>query len=557
MDASGLAIEKTCSKGVTKQTEIHWIAAPFEVLGACRDPQGSAWGKMLRWRDPDGRAHIQHVANADLHGEPAALCAGLEHHGLHIERARQRDFVSYLSSVPVKRRAAVVSRTGWHEIGRRSVFVLPGETIGPRGGERVILDAAAHGPYEARGTIEDWRDAPAKLASGHVLPVLAISAALAGPLLHLAGIEGGGVHFFGPSSKGKTTLLHLAGSVWGRGGTPGYVHAWRATANGLEGAAVGATDAALILDELGQVEAREFAAAVYSLANGAGKSRAGRDGGLREPKSWRVIFLSSGEIPIDTKLAEDRGRRARAGQLIRLLDIPVSRAFGAFDLAGSDGDAAALAKACKLAAVSAYGTAGPDFVRRLISEGVTGDGVRALVNDFVRAKVPARADGQIDRAAQRLGLIATAGEMATALGVTDWRPGEAREAAAWALAKWIEGRGGTGPAEVRQAIEQVRHFIDVHGDTRFDNLDDLGARPVPNRAGWRKGAGEDRRWMFASEVWKLDVCAGLDAKFVASVLADRSMLEKGGDGNLKVARIAGRSQRVYVVTPQILDGAGQ
>src|SRR5208337_4921096 len=127
------------------------------------------------------------------------------------------------------------------------------------------------------GTIEDWRNGVAKLASGHALPVLAISAALAGPLLYLAGIEGGGIHFFGQSSTGKTTLLSLAASVWGRGATPGYVRAWRATANGLEGAAAGATDTALILDELGQVDGRELAGALYALANGAGKARAMRD----------------------------------------------------------------------------------------------------------------------------------------------------------------------------------------------------------------------------------------------------------------------------------------
>ncbi len=149
---------------------------------------------------------------------------------------------------------------------------MPRETIGPRG-ERVILDAAAQGPYEARGTIDDWRNGAAKLASGNVLPVLAISAALAGPLLRLAGIEGGGVHFFGQSSRGKTTLLQMAASVWGRGGTPGYVRSWRATANGLEGAAAGTTDTALILDELSVVEARDAAAAIYGLANGSGKAR--------------------------------------------------------------------------------------------------------------------------------------------------------------------------------------------------------------------------------------------------------------------------------------------
>ena len=95
--------------------------------------------------------------------------------------------------------------------------MLPAETIGPKGSERVILDASAVGPYEARGTLKDWQDGIGALASGHALPVLAISAAFAGPLLQFAGQEGGGVHIFGGSSKGKTTIIQAAASVWGRG----------------------------------------------------------------------------------------------------------------------------------------------------------------------------------------------------------------------------------------------------------------------------------------------------------------------------------------------------
>ncbi len=453
-----------------------------------------------------------------------------------------------------KRRATVVSRTGWHEIGGRSVFVLPGETIGPRVAERVILDAAASGPYEARGTIEDWRDDVAKLASGHALPVLAISAALAGPLLYLAGVEGGGIHFFGQSSTGKTTLLSLAASVWGRGATPGYVRAWRATANGLEGAAAGATDTVLVLDELGQAEARELAAALYMLANGAGKARAARDGALREPRSWRVLTISSGEVPVDAKLVEDRGRKTRAGQLVRMLDIPADRAFGVFDAAGPDGDAAALATTCKRAAASAYGTAGPEFVRRLSSDGETGDKARSMVENFIAGKDLRGADGQVDRAARRLGLIAAAGELATEFGLTGWREGEAWAAAGWALAKWIEGRGGIEPAEVRQAVETVRHFIETHGEARFGNLEDPDGRSVHSRAGWRKGVGEDCRWLILPEVWKVDVCSGLDPHFVARVLAERGMIERAPDGFQQVRKIEGKAMRVYVVTPRIFHG---
>jgi hypothetical protein len=156
------------------------------VLGACRDPQGHGWGKMLRWRDADGREHVCQVADHDLHGDPAMLCAKLAEVGLRIERKGQRDFADYLSVVDARSRVTVVPP--------RASFVLPGETIGGRGSERVILDPTGQGLYEARATIDDWRNGVALLARGQLLPVLAISTALSGPLLHLIGLEGGGVH---------------------------------------------------------------------------------------------------------------------------------------------------------------------------------------------------------------------------------------------------------------------------------------------------------------------------------------------------------------------------
>src|ERR1019366_327833 len=105
------------------------------------------------------------------------------------------------------------------------------------------------------------------------------------------------------------------------------------------------------------------------------------------------------------------------------------------------------------------------------------------------------------------GCSATAGELATGIGLGPWQTGEAEAAAAWALAQWIDGRGGTEPAEVRQAIEQVRLFIEQHGESRFDRLDDE-ARPVNNRAGWKRGSGAEREWLIPPEVWKSEICGG-------------------------------------------------
>ena len=220
-------------------------------------------------------------------------------------------------------------------------------------------------------------------------------------------------------------------------------------------------------------------------------------------------------------------------------------------------DAGALAKAIKRAAISAYGTAGPEFVRLLISEDVTGDDVRALVADFARANVPAGSDGQIERAAQRLGLIAVAGDLATAMGIVPWRQGEATAAAAWALRAWIDGRGGTEPAEVRQAVEQVRLFIEQHGESRFEAMDEPDARPVSNRAGWRKGDGPEREWLIPPQVWKSEICGGLDATMVARALAERGMLVRANDGFQSVRRIDGGPKRVYILTAKIFESGDE
>ncbi len=293
------------------------------------------------------------------------------------------------------------------------------------------------------------------------------------------------------------------------------------------------------------------------MANGGGKQRAARNGDLREPKSWRVSIISSGEIPLEAKLTEGKGKgKARAGQLIRLLDIPADRGlgFGAFDRGGETGDAGALARAIKAGASTSYGTAGPEFVRRFIRQGVTGDDVRAMVAAFVKSVCPPRADGQIERAAQRLGLISAAGELAIALDVTPWPAGEAKAAAAWAFKAWLGNWGGSEPAEARQALNQVRLFIVQHGDSRFDPLDNPEAKPSPNRAGWRKGEGEEREWLIPPETWKAEICAGLDPKDVARTLAERGLISRIGDGFQAVRSLNGASKRVYVINARILSG---
>jgi putative DNA primase/helicase len=271
MTKDGLTVEGKATGGVPIR-----ICAPFEILGESRNPGSFEWGKRLRFHDGDGKLHDRVVPNALLQGEPVVLCSLLASEGLAIHPDHKGRLLSYVAGVQSNRRVTVVMRTGWHEIEGRKYFVLKDETIGPKGAELVVLDASAVGPYETKGSLEGWKAGVGQMVADHFLPMLLVSTALTGPLLYLAGHDGGGLHVHGGSSIGKTTMLRLAASPWGRGSSAGgYVRGWSATRNGLEAAAASANDRVLILDEL----------STLTLTKQAPRSTRSRTGA--ENRGWR------------------------------------------------------------------------------------------------------------------------------------------------------------------------------------------------------------------------------------------------------------------------------
>lgn len=558
MDANGLTVEIPVGRGENKKLESRTICRAFEVVGRCRDPHGEGWAKYIEWVDDDGRTHTHAVADADLHGDLKALCAVLASKGLSIAIGAQSYLAHYLNRVRVDAKVTMVSRTGWHDVVGYKVFALLKASFGAPDDERVIFTGGGASPYETRGTLEDWKLGVGKLVSGHSRLVLAVSMSFAGVLLAATGADGGGVNLFGQSSKGKSTCAEAAASVWGKGSTNGFVRSWRATGNALEASASLHSDTILILDELGVVDAKEAANAIYQLSNGAGKGRAMRDGSLRNAMTWRVLLLSTGELPMAAKIMEDRGRKAHAGQQVRLLDIPADAGFGfgAFNSAGGFADAGQLSNAIKAAARSNYGTAGAAFVRTMLKEGFSDVGalVNQLIQKFCDHHLPAGADGQVKRAAARLGLIAAAGELATTWGITPWREGEAMGAAGKALLDWIAQRGGVGAAEITDGIAQVRAFLEKYGESRFEPVEGSDIK-VNERAGWRRGYGDDRKWLILPEVWKNTICAGLNPTTTARALAEAGILTPDTSG--KFSRTEATpigNKRVYVIGANILEG---
>jgi putative DNA primase/helicase len=354
----------------------------------------------------------------------------------------------------------------------------------------------------------------------------------------------------------RPTLAEASASVWGRGARPGFVRSWRSTANALEAIAALHTDTLLALDELSVVDPREVYCAAYQLTAGTGKGRAARDGSLRQSLMWRTMVLSTGEVRITDKLEENR-QRVRSGQQVRMIDVPADAGagFGVFDSCGVYDDAKALADAIKLVAQSNYGTAGPEFVRRLLVDGGEDCAVNitAAVNAFRAQYAPKDADPQVLRVCDTFALVAVAGELARYLGVVPWLQGEALEAARRCFHDWFDSREGKEAGEVQAAIAQVRLFMQQHGNSRFEPLNSPPDRPVINRAGWRRGDGAGEEWLIPSETWKVEVATGHDPKLVARILAERGMLKRAKDGFQRVEKIQGRPQRVYVLTEGIME----
>jgi uncharacterized protein (DUF927 family) len=540
-----------------KEGEKLFISAPFEVLGRVRNPNSEGWARLLRWNDDDKRVHTFAVSDAELHGDPSTLCANLAARGLKVatERKARTELMRYLNDVAVEDRVWLVERTGWHESNNAKAFVLPDVSIGLAANERIIVQGSTTAPFESRGTLADWQKGVGSLVAGHSRAVFAVSIAFAGPLLGLIGREGGGFNFYGQSSRGKTTLAEASASVWGKGSRPGFVRSWRSTANALEATAALHTDTLLVLDELSVVDPREVYAAAYQLTAGTGKGRAARDGSLRQSLSWRTMVFSTGEVRITDKLEETR-QRVRSGQQVRLIDVPADAGagFGVFDSCGIYGDAKALADAIKLAAQSNYGTAGPEFVRRLLVDGGEDCDVNitAAVNAFRDQYAPQDADPQVLRVCDTFALVAVAGELARHLKVVPWTQKEALKATVRCFKDWLDSRDGKEAGEVQAAIARVRLFIEQHGNSRFESLNGSQDRVVTNRAGWRRGDGANEEWLIPSETWKSEVTVGHDPTLVARVLAERGMLKRANDGFQRVEKIHGRSQRVYVVTAKIV-----
>ncbi|THG81556.1 DUF927 domain-containing protein [Pseudomonas sp. A-1] len=555
------------------------VCSRLDILARTRDDKGHNWGLLVEFDDPDGAKKRLNIPAQAMAGEFGKEVVGpLVSMGLRLAQGRKArnckdNLQSYLQAYDSPERARLVNRLGWHG----DAYLLPGEQLGSAAEHLHFYEAgAALPPIEQAGTLEDWQQGLARYCVGNHRLAFVMSTAFAGPLLHLLGAESGGFHLYGDSSGGKTTHLKAAASVYGG---PRMLRTWRSTDNALEGTAAAHSDGLLVLDEIHQCDARVIGDTVYMLGNGTGKTRANDRGSVtKQAYSWRLLFLSTGEKTLAQHMAEG-GKELKAGMEVRMVGIPADagKGLGLFEELHGFPDAGELAETLTSNAGRFYGTALLAYLRAMLESKPlpkVSEELARVTDHFTARLLPSDAAGQARRVAARFALVATAGELATRLGVTGWPELTAWNAARTCFKAWLDARGGAGNLEEEAIITHLRAIIERFGESRFTRWDAIAVKTddhaprTTDRLGFRRtiehGVGDalftTTDYYVLAAVWASEVWKGYNVANVNKVLLARGILTPGTDGKAACSeRLPGMGKtRCYLVSAAALnaDGSG-
>lgn len=459
-----------------------FICSPLTILARTRDANSQNWGIWCQWHDLEGIKHDLTLPISLLQGDSREYRQQLANHGLVIATsAKGRACLdAYLNFYPTDNIALCVDTVGWH--GQQ--YVLPNRVFGQ--GETIVYQSPSphKPPYQQQGTLKDWQANISQKIAQQSNIVFALCVAFSGQLLPLVNESGGGFHFVGRSSKGKSLTAKLACSVWGY--PKHYMHTWRATSNAQENVAAQHNHGFIALDEINLANPNTIGDVVYMLADGEGKDRMSKAGHNRPTLRWQVVYLSTGEETLEA-IQNRAGKPNKAGQEVRFvsLEAVTDDALGIFDSL-SDGYAtpAAQADALSQASHAYFGTAGVAWLEHITQDkATTSQAAIQRIDDFVQA-YPSLSS-QAGRVCRLFAVVASAGELATQAGITGWQVGVATACVKQCFARWLANFAHDGDYEEYQVLSNVRAFIEQYGESRFSNWGSDGFyQKVNNRVGY-------------------------------------------------------------------------
>ena len=208
----------------------------------------------------------------------------------------------------------------------------------------------------SRGSETKWLETAAEVREMSTTVKIILAASFASVLLEPLNCLPFFVHLWGvDSGTGKTVALMVAASVWGDPAVGAYVKTFDGTVVGMEKTAAFLNNLPFCLDELQLAKDSKGRTTfdVYKLAQGVGRTRGNRAGGVDLTPTWRNCILTTGESPLT-------GTASGAGAVNRVIDIECKSAQAVIR------DGMRISGAVK----RNYGFAGKKFVEQLYQPGV-------------------------------------------------------------------------------------------------------------------------------------------------------------------------------------------
>jgi hypothetical protein len=375
---SGFSISSTGIKQVGSD-EQSIATRPILIIERCQSLDDDVAYLTLAWL-VDGRWHTRVVPRAVIASRNKLIeCAAF---GLPVNSNNAPAVVAYFEAFEAENEkflpvTIVTRQQGWLTVEGEELF-LWGECVmrheSGNGQEEhdveapqapavrfIASDAGNQQIAQAlrrRGEFSAWHSAIQTL-QGFPRAQLALFTSLAAPLLKILGLASFIVDYSGETSRGKTSTLRVAASVWGHcwesgADSPSFVYSWDATAVFLERLPETLQSMPVVVDETKRAKSPEFIAkGIYGFCSGRGRGRGSLDG-VRPSGTWATVMITSGEQPIHT-FTKDGGTHAR---VIAVWGSP----FGAADAA-----TAQTVRSVIDVIRENYGHAGPRFVDWLLA----------------------------------------------------------------------------------------------------------------------------------------------------------------------------------------------
>jgi hypothetical protein len=476
VSAGGVAVRRTSKDEVTW---VRFTYAPLAVTATFEDPDGEQYVE-LAWTDTSRgtRRVISRIVSRSITKRGKELIKQLGGAGLPAVEGNARALELWLAEFESANHAHIPNQQlarwlGWQPDG---TFVSS-----PNEGIKVdVVFEEQRGPLRAhclQGTMSGWQDTMKGLEP-YPVPRIAVAAAFASVLLKVLGVASFTLDFSSRSTKGKTTALQCALSVWANPSEASDAMSnWRTTLYAIEKRLNLVRGIIAVFDETMAVDDEKLIDQVlYQLPLEHGKARSG--GAFASMLPWQTILLSSGEKPA---LSFTKAQGASA----RILGTTIAP-FG-----DNGGPAAVRARDGVL---TNFGHAGPEFVAHLLKglDKVGGtERLRVMHRDLAE-----KFRGKNDLTARRAPMVAAlalAEVLAHRFGILPYEP--------LSVDRWKRMFAVQSPTDDRpeMAMDVVREYIASHSHELWPGPPD---RPGPPAWGWlgaykKKGKGAEAEELVA------------------------------------------------------------